>query len=131
MKVYIAARFFDKEKVKEIYKRLRKDGHEISADWTWHINSKPYSDNPERCRDYSMEDLNGVFDCDIFILLTNEEAGAGTSTELGAAIALSATSKKPKIYVVGEDIGNNMFYFHPSVNIRKTMDEVYVELRKL
>lgn len=128
MKVYVAARFFDKEKVKEIYKRLKSDGHELSADWTWHVNSKPYSDNPKRCEEYSIEDLNGIINCDVFILLTNKETGAGTSTELGAAIALNVSSNKPKIYVVGEHIGNNMFYFHPSVNIRKTIEEVYKEL---
>jgi hypothetical protein len=69
---------------------------------------------------YSTEDITGVLNCDVFILLTNKEIGSGSSTELGAAIALNASSKKPKIYVVGKAIGKNIFYFHPCVNIRKT-----------
>jgi hypothetical protein len=128
MKVYVAARFFDKEKVKEVYKRLKADGHEITADWSKHLNPKPFSKNRQRCKKYALEDLNGTINCDVFILLTNEQAGTGSSTELGAALALSVKSNKPKIYVVGKHIDGNLFYFHPLVNLRKTINEVYKEL---
>lgn len=130
MKIYVAARFFDKEKVKEVYKRLKADGHEITADWTDHVNPKPYEKNRKMCEEYSIKDINGVLNCDVLILITNEIAGAGSSTELGAAIALNLSFKKPEIYVVGEYINNNTFYFHHSVNIRKNIEEVYRELRK-
>ncbi len=129
MKIYVAVRFHEREKVKEIYKLLQEKGHELSADWTWHINSKPYSDNPKRSQGYSIEDMDGVKNCDVFILLTNELTGAGTSAELGGAIMSRLLAGKPKVYVVGKHIGNNMFYFHPSVNIRKTVQEVLEELK--
>ena|ERR1035437_882740 len=130
MKIYVAARFFDKEKVKEVYKRLKADGHEITADWTSHVNPAPYDENRKMCEEYSIKDLNGVLNCEVFILVTNENVGAGSSTELGVAIAFNMSFKKPEIYVVGEHINNNTFYFHPSVNIRKNIEEVCRELKK-
>ncbi len=36
MKLYIASRFGLKEKVREIYEKLRTFGHEVSFDWTEH-----------------------------------------------------------------------------------------------
>ena len=45
MKIYVAARMFEKNEVLRIYKLLRKKGHEISVDWTWHKNIKPYDKN--------------------------------------------------------------------------------------
>lgn len=129
MKIYVAARFFEKEKVREIYSQLEKMGHTIIADWTKHKNSKPYDKNPDICREYSIEDFNGVKNCDVFIFLTSKETGSGSSVELGSAIALYETGRKPKIYIVGKDLGYNVFYFHPSVNIKKNMSEVYKELK--
>ncbi len=128
MKVYIAARFFEKNKVREIYKQLTDKGHTISADWTVHLNAKPYDKNRELSRDYAIEDINGVKDCDIFILITSEEIGAGTSTELGAAIMSHITRGKPKIYIVGEYISKNFCFFHPSVIHRTSINDVLKEI---
>ena len=128
MKIYVAARFFDKQKVKEVYKRLKADGHEITADWTGHLNPKPFTKNQKIAKQYAVKDLTGVINCDVFILLTNKQSGTGSSTELGAAFALNIKVNKPKIYIVGEHIDGNMFHFHPVANLRKTIEEVYNEL---
>lgn len=129
MKVYVAARMFEKDEVLRMYKLLKKAGHEISADWTWHKNIKPYDQNPETAKDYSIEDMNGVIDCDVFILVTSESPGTGSAGEFGAAILSNLKLGKPKIYVVGQYIGNNFFYFHPAVVRKNTIDDVLKELK--
>lgn len=129
MKIYVAARFHDKEKVKEIYTLLKQNGHEISADWTWHTKFNPYSKHVQEVKSYATEDIEGIKNCDVFILLTSKEAGAGSSTELGAALSLTLQTDKPKIYVIGEYIDENMFFFHPAVKIRKNVNEVLKEIK--
>ena len=128
MKVYVAARFYEKEIVLDTYKKLKKLGHIITADWTPHKNIKPYSKNPDIAKDYAIEDIVGVKDCDVFILILGDQAGTGTSSELGAAIMSQLLNKKPKIYVVGEYLDQNFCFYHPSVIRRKTIQDVLKEL---
>lgn len=127
MKIYIAARFDKKEEVRGLQKMLSEKGHEISADWTLHKPIKPYDQNQEIAASYAIEDVDGVKDCDVFILLT-DEAGTGMYVELGVAILSHLQSGKPKIYAVGERISRSMFYFHPSVNRRENIGQVLKEL---
>ncbi len=126
-KSYVAARFDKKQEVIGIHKRLEKLGYEISADWTNHKPIKPYEDNITHARQYSSEDIKGIADCDLFILLTDRE-GIELYAELGAAIFSNLRHGKPEIYVIGDYLSNCMFYFHPSVNRRKTIDEVIKEI---
>ncbi len=130
MKIYLAARFDKKQKVRDLYERFKKLGLEIAADWTLHKPIKPYENNPEVAREYSVEDIDAVRKCDVFILMGNE-AGTGMYVELGAAISSNLEHGKPIIYVIGEYTSRSMFYFHPSVNRRKTIDEVLEEIEKL
>lgn len=130
MKIYIAARFDKKQEVLNLYKRFQELGHEIIADWTLHKPIKPYENNPETAREYSIEDIDAARNCDIFILMT-DEAGTGMYIELGAAISSNLEHEKPKIYVIGEHTSRSMFYFHLSVNRRKNIDEVLEEIEKL
>ena len=127
MKFYIVARFRLKEVVRDIHKQLQKRGHEIVADWTTHLEAKPYDENIGLARQYSIEDINGAKSCDVFIILS-DEAGTNVYGELGAAIVSHLEHGKPKIYVIGDHTARSMFYFHPSVNRRRTIDEVLEEL---
>lgn len=128
MKLYIAARFTEKEEVRRIYALLQEQGHEITVDWTIHEPIKPYDQHPEKAHDYALEDLQGVMDCDVFVLLTSEQTGSGSAGELGAAIASQTLVGKPKIYFVGEQMGNNCFYFHPTVKRMETIEDVLADL---
>lgn len=127
MKIYIAARFNKKQETLNLYEQFRKLGHEIIADWTLHKPIKPYENNPELSRDYSIEDIDAAGNCDIFILITDED-GTGMYIELGAAISSNLAYGKPKIYIIGEHTSRSMFYFHPSVNRRKNIDEILKEI---
>lgn len=129
MKIYVAARFYDKKKVKKIYNALEDHGHKIVGDWTWHKKYTPYSKHGEEVKKYAIEDINGIRSCDIFILLTSTEAGAGSSTELGAAITCRLETGKPTIYVIGEHIDENMFSFHLAIQLKKDIHQVLAEIK--
>ncbi|MDD5710711.1 MAG: hypothetical protein PHV43_01245 [Candidatus Colwellbacteria bacterium] len=127
MKFYIAARFGLKDEVRGIYKTLQEKGHEIVADWTEHKPIKPYEENKDLARDYSIEDVDAASNCDVFVLISSD-AGTGMYVELGAAISNNIKSGKPKIYVVGDNTDRAMFYFHPSVTRKDTFEEVLKDL---
>lgn len=127
MRIYIAARTSQRDEVKRLNERFSKLGFEV-ADWTGHISTKPFEKNKEIAIEYSIEDLDYVKNCDIFILLTKDIPGSGSTTEFGMALLSNNLFNKPSIYIVGSDI-NNMFFMHPAVKIRKTIDEVINELK--
>ena len=125
--VYVASRFNKRLKVKEIFSRLEKLGYSISYDWTNHKSIKPYEDNEELSRDYSIEDIKNSIQSDYFILLTSE-AGTGMYVKLGSAIFSNIINGKPKIYVVGNYINRSMFYFHPAVERIKNIEDLLTRL---
>lgn len=127
MKFYIAARFGLKDEVRSMYKVLQEKGHGVIADWTEHKPIKPYGENPSLSRDYSIEDIDAVTNCDVFVIVS-DEAGTGMYVELGAAIASNLKNGRPKIYVIGGNTDRVMFYFHPSVIKKATFEEVLKDL---
>ena len=114
-KVYIAARFHEKEEVFRISKLLSNLGYEVISSWLSHKSVKPYHENQELSKIYSIEDINLATQSDYFLVLTSD-AGTGMYVELGAAILSNIKIGKPIIYVVGDHINRSMFYFHSSVN---------------
>lgn len=122
MKIYIASRTSEREGVRRLNQILSDKGFEI-LDWTGHKNTKPYEENKSLAKEYSLEDAQMVKDCDIFILLTSEFPGSGSTTEFGMALFSYELFKKPNIYVVGKNI-NNIFFFHPGVKMVKTSEEL-------
>ncbi|MBR9702288.1 hypothetical protein GOV13_05200 [Candidatus Pacearchaeota archaeon] len=128
MKIYVATTFENKEKLLEIHKKIKEMGHEIAYDWTTHKPIKPYDKNKDLAIQYSSKDIEGVDNCDIFILISNEKISPGMHTEFGAAIFSNMKYGKPLIYVVGEHTSNSIFYFHPSVKIVDSVDEVISEI---
>jgi len=127
MKFYVAAKWELKEQVGEIYRTITEKGHEISEDWLKHKSIKPYDENQEISRKYSVLDVNGVRSSDVFVLLTDED-GIGMYVELGVAIMSYIARRKPRIYVIGKNLGRSMFFFHPAVKIRKTIEDVLEEI---
>jgi nucleoside 2-deoxyribosyltransferase len=128
MRIYVAARFTEKDAVNNLYERLRKAGHEITTDWTVHENVKPYNKHPERASAYSKEDADGVMMADIFLLITSPEAGSGVSAELGVAIASKELTGKPQIYVAGEHMATNSFFYHPTVTRFANLEDALAAL---
>ncbi len=75
--------------------------------------------------------MDGVRNCDVFILITDKGKGSKCYVELGAAILLNLLQEKPKIYIVGEQNSESIFYFHPCVNRRENIEEVLAEIENL
>ena len=123
MKFYVAARWGLREEVRDIYKKIEEGGHEITEDWTVREGVRPYSQHPKLSREYSISDVEGVRDCDVFVLLS-DKAGTGIHTELGTAILSNIERDKPKIYVIGDHLDMSMFFFHSSVNRSRNIDAV-------
>ncbi len=131
MKIYIATRFERREEVSKLFQILKENGHEVSGDWTTHKPIKPFfEENKELSEEYSIEDIEAVKDSDVFILLS-DAGGTGMYVELGVAILSNINLGRPKIYIVGEHNTRNMFFFHPSVNRKKDINDVIKEISKL
>lgn len=127
MKFYIASRTKNAPLVCEWYKLIKEKGYKISLDWTkYYLQDalhRPYEKNEKMTQKCAEESIDGVKNCDVFILLT-DEAGVDMYAELGMAIAF----KVPLIYVIGDYTSKSVFYFHPQVKRRKNIEEVLKEL---
>jgi len=123
VKFYIAARTGRKEEVAALKSVIEKRGHSLAVDWMRHGNIKPYLENRGKAELHAIEDAQGARNCDVFILLS-DEGGKGMYVELGIAIASHLETGKPKIYAVGEFNDSVIFFFHPAVMRKRTMQEV-------
>ena len=126
MKFYVAAFVEAKERVQSIYRRLEELGHTITVDWTDELGLSGEERDlyPERVQAIAVRDMNGVRDCDVFILLAEPPDGRAKYAELGAAIMSCLVRGQPKIYVLGEETHHSVFFYHPSVKRVRTIDDV-------
>ena len=127
-KIYISARFNKKEDVIKLGDLLTNRGFEVISNWVSHKSIKPYEKNQDLAKQYSIEDINNSAQCDYFILLTSD-AGTGMYVEIGAAIQHNIEFGKPVIYVVGNNINRSMFYFHPTVNRLKNIEDLIAKIK--
>ena len=128
MKCFIAARFTEKERVRQAQAQLVALGHSITEDWTQNQSSSPFTADLAYTTKSAQGDMAGVVDCELFILLTGPEQSMGASAELGAAIALNLKFGVPQIYVVGEYIDKYFYAYHPVVKQVQSLEEVLQEL---
>lgn len=127
----------DLDNVRVVQQRITEAGHHITHDWTHNetgdklLNGqKAKFENPEEAARRADADMQGVIDSDVYILCSdNENVGKGMYVELGAAIALNATTGSPRIYIVGEMNHSSIFYWHPSVILGRTVDEILEEMK--
>ena len=131
MKIYVAAKFSDKERVKEVYALLKQAGHAITHEWVHNKPSFPFNENAEFTAQCAQEDINGVLAAEVFILLTHAEPSMGASAELGAAIAAYIHFKKSYVYVVGPHFNTNFCFYHPVVRQKDSIEDVLKDLNKL
>ncbi len=133
MKFYIASGIKNKENVQKIFNQLKKVGHEVTADWTL------TDDIPEDARDQKREyvrsiakrDFEGIRECDIFVLLSDPEEGRSMYVELGIALSMLHATGKPRVFIVGPENNESVFYFHPLVDRVKNIDDVLKDSENL
>jgi hypothetical protein len=128
MKIYVAGKFEEKELIRDIYKKLREMGHEISYDWTTHKPISPYSENQELAKEYSQKEIEGISNADVLICIPGDKS-ITSNIEFGAALILAKIKGKPKIYMVGQFNDRSPWFFDPLVKRRKYIEEVLGELK--
>ena len=131
MKFYVASAIKNKDSVQGIFDHLKANGHEVTADWTL------TDDIPESVRDQKQEyvrsiakrDFEGIRECDVFVLLSDPREGRSMYVELGIAIAMLEAKGKPKVFIVGPENNESVFYFHPLVRRVESWDDVLEDSR--
>lgn len=114
MRIYVAARFDNKQAAREAMHTLETHGHEVTLDWTVFG-----ADGNTRLQ--AMADLSAVAHSDVFVLLASEHM-RGAFVEMGVAMAYCK-----RVYVVNSP-GNMIFYQHPLVHPVGSVEEVIAEL---
>ncbi len=101
MNIYVAGKFEDRKEIKKIMKRIESKGNKITWDWTDEVPT----DKITVMKTHAINDLQGVIDCDTFILIAlKDNSYRGSLTELGMALALDKT-----VWVVGHAVDNDIF----------------------
>lgn len=131
MKIYVSAKFDDKERVKKVYDLLQQAGHTITHEWIHNKAAFPFSEHAVFTTRCAVEDIQGVLDADVFILLSNAQPSMGSSAELGAAIASFITFKKPSLFVVGPHFDTNFAFYHPAVTMVESVEQVLAAINSL
>lgn len=105
MKIYVAAKFEEAQRVQRVYETLRARGFTITHDWTTE-DASLYEGEAKLAykRQCAINDYHGVKNADAMLVL-NHALLYGGAAEMGMAIAL----EKP-VYVVGSDIRENIFF---------------------
>lgn len=109
--------------MKEIYRKLREKGHEISYDWTKLNIQRPFSLSDQK---YSQKIIRAIEDSDVFILIS-DSGGTDMYGELVAAIKSNELNGMSQPYVIGDYLNNSIFFFHPVVKRRVTIEEVLAD----
>lgn len=86
MKIFVAGKFEEKERVRRAMTFLKSKGHEITCDWT-QATLEGLTDIELRAhyRKHARIDMQGVEEAELFVLLLHEH-GKGLWTELGMAL---------------------------------------------
>ncbi len=108
MKVYVASKFENQERVQEVQAMLKALGHTITFDWTTFEQWKR--------KEAAKLDKKGVMDCDfILILMEKDYRYNGTLTEMGIAIGSGKD-----VHIVGVNHNDNIFTELEEVTIHET-----------
>lgn len=97
MKIYVAGKTQDVEKVRTIMRIVKRLGHEITHDWTVKLDQVMLQRGrrdlaPETMeqqeREMAIADREGVRDADVLLVVSSEHALVGTLIEAGMALGL-------------------------------------------
>lgn len=136
MEVFVSGQITDLDNVRAVQDALLEAGHTITHDWTRNetgdqmlAGRQAKLDNPEEAARRAVADMEGVIECDAYVICTdNENMGKGMYVELGGAIALHETQNRPAIYMLGKMAHMSIFYLHPAVTHLGSTKELIAEL---
>ena len=103
MNIYVAAKWEERERAREIMIQLIEAGHIITYDWTQAVE--------QMSCEQALRDLHGVFEADALVLIAEHDlAYKGALVEMGMAIACGLP-----VYVLGHAIDSCIFMALPQV----------------
>lgn len=106
LRIYVAGKWEEREEIRKLQNELRKLGHIITIDWTWHE-----VDDPGYPSQYAVEDIIGVSGCDCYVgVFKNSHDYKGALVEMGVALSFDR-----KVYIIGHAIDSCLFVGHPLV----------------
>jgi len=136
MEIFVSGQIGDVENVRSVQDEFVAAGHHITHDWTRNETGDKMLGgreakfaNPQESARRASLDLQGVIDSDVYVLCSdNEKVGKGMYVELGAALALHDATGSPKVYIIGEMNHASIFYFHPSVILGRSVQDIINEI---
>lgn len=115
-KYYIATSLSRKDDHNYVRDCLNQENFRLTYDWTLEILNSHYVDDLEALAKRASEELAGVLNSDVVLVLL--PGGIGTQAELGAALA---SGKKVFLHarngLVDEHNQTSIFYRHENVNV--------------
>jgi len=126
MRLYVASRFVNIEKVKEIHGMAISKGWELAFDWTRFPKidvAKKIATSSAR----SSTEIISIMNSHVFILV-NCEGGCGMYVEMGAAIASCLKTGRPLVYVTGDQLDRSIFFYHPSVKVMPNVEDIFEDV---
>lgn len=114
MKIYVAGKFEEAERVRMVHQRLRDNGFQITHDWTTEDASiykgEALAEYKHWC---ATNDLKGVLDADAVLVLNHDKLFGGAA-EMGIAIGRGI-----KVFVVEPEIQENIFFHLENARVEK------------
>jgi nucleoside 2-deoxyribosyltransferase len=118
MKIYVAGKTHDFERVRRVQAACQRLGHTITFDWTETVEAY---ENPGDGHDFDAltpefkaecgeNDFMGVASAELVIALVEHEHITGTLIEIGMALALYKD-----VWLVGKPKRDSVFYYLPQV----------------
>jgi nucleoside 2-deoxyribosyltransferase len=125
MKLYVAGKWADRDKINEIIENLEANGHTITHNWTKFEGS---NSRPEMKSQFAVMDIDGVRNADAYVGIMTDAVYPyrGSMTEMGAALGLG----KP-VYVVApttSQLEATCFFHHPLIRKFTTLEALMTEL---
>lgn len=120
IRVYVAGKFQEKLRLREVMEKLRLAGFEVTHDWTWEDEGNV---QPEKLSVYlyncAESDLHGVERAEFVVLFGHPEL-KGALIEAGVALAL----RIPVLVIEPEKLAKNIFtrLFHPVADVAAAIE---------
>ena len=114
VKIYIATKFENQDEFHQLKRMLEACGHVVTHDWTKEsCDNAPPGKLEEYKTDCALNDVEGVHNADLLVLIPYHKPMAGAFVEFGIAVALG----KPVVLVkrAGVFFQDNIFYSLPDV----------------
>ena len=125
--VYVSGRIGAESRTRTLVDELTARGYHVRVDWTGFNIRKPYSKYREENAAAARAMANAARSADVFILLLDPDM-LGAHIETGLAIGGLLDDSAKRIFVVGEEIRESIFYTLPGVELVTSADDVLTHL---